>query len=169
MSDLDTIVSLAELQLNYQDRVLDLEEELKEAKENLRRVSEKDLPDAMDEAGVEEFTLKDGRKVVVRKEYYANIPKAHQKVAFSWLRERGHDAIIKRDVTAKFGKGEDEKANKLVKLLKEQFDDIGFKDKESVHFQTLRAFVREQMEEGVDIPEDIFGIHVRNVAKIGIK
>jgi hypothetical protein len=29
--------------------------------------------------------------------------------------------------------------------------------------------VKEQMEQGIEIPQDIFGVHVRNVAKIGLR
>lgn len=163
---LEVIVSLAERQLELEQSIIDQEEALKETKDQLRQVSERDLPDAMDEAGVEEFTLKDGRKVTVKVDYYASIPKAHQPAAFNWLRERGHDGIIKRNITAKFGKGQDSLAQRIATLIRENAEGIPVDDKQSVHFQTLRAFVREQMEQGVEIPEDIFGIHVRNVAKV---
>lgn len=163
---LDVIVALAEQQLDYEARVIELEEELKETKDKLRQISERDLPDAMDEAGVEDFTLKDGRKVTVKIEYYASIPKHQQPLAFSWLRERGHDGIIKRNVTAKFGKGQDALAQRIVELIRENAEGTPVDDKQSVHHQTLKAFVREQMEQGVDIPQDVFGIHIRNVARV---
>jgi len=165
---LEQIVTLAELQLDYVARLVELDEETREVKDRLRQVSERELPDAMDEAGVEGFTLKDGRKVSIKVEYYASIPKDKQPLAFSWLRERGHDGLIKRNVTAKFGKGEDGLAEAFVAWAREHYF-VPIDDKQSVHHQTLKAFVREQMEDGIEIPQDVFGVHVRNVAKIGIK
>jgi hypothetical protein len=169
MSDLSGLVSLAERQLNHESRITDLEAELKEEREKHRNVSERELPDAMDEIGVESFTLKDGRVVTVKMDYHASIPKVRQGEAFGWLRTNGHDGLIKRNVTVKFGKGEDTEAEELVQVLRDTFPESPFTDKHSVHPQTLKAFVREQMEQGIDIPIEPFGIFVRNVARIGVK
>jgi hypothetical protein len=169
MSDLSGLVALAERQLDWESTITDLEAQLKEAKENQRRIAERDLPDAMEEIGVESFTLKDGRVVTVKLDYHASIPVVRQGEAFGWLRTNGHDGIIKRNVTVKFGKGEDNEAEELVQVLKDTFPESPFTDKHSVHPQTLKAFVREQMEQGVDIPIETFGIFVRNVARIGVK
>jgi hypothetical protein len=40
------------------------------------------------------------------------------------------------------------------------------KQKSDVHWQTLVAWVREQLGEGVDLPRDTFGIFRQRVAKI---
>lgn len=168
MSQLEKIVKLAQMQLEQEELVAHLENELKEAKQRFQELSERELPDAMEEAEVEEFTLKDGRRVKIVTEYYASISENNRAVAFGWLRGKGHDGIIKRDVTAKFTKGQDKLANSVVEYLRANYA-VPINDKESVHYQTLRAFIREQFEGGVDVPMDTFGVHIINKAKIGVK
>jgi hypothetical protein len=38
--------------------------------------------------------------------------------------------------------------------------------KEDIHWQTLRGFVKEQVEKGNAIPSDLFGLYVANRTKI---
>jgi hypothetical protein len=38
--------------------------------------------------------------------------------------------------------------------------------KESVHPQTLNAFVKEQLTSGKDLPADLFGVYVGSRAKL---
>lgn len=168
MSDLKQITALAERQLDLEALIEEAEENLKSLKEQHRAVSENDLPEAMEEAGMLEFKLSDGRKITIVTKYYASIPNDRIADAFRWLRERGHDGIIKRDITVQFGKGDDELAAKYAKWLRDRLGDkpVTIKDKEHVHHSTLRAFVREQIEEGEDIPMDSFGVFIRNVAEI---
>ena len=54
---------LAERQIKLEDEVSRLEEQLKLAKQNLRQVSEIDLPELMNTLNVKEFKLNDGTKV----------------------------------------------------------------------------------------------------------
>ena len=51
----------------------------------------------------------------------------------------------------------------------EQYSAMGwtnFKLKEAVHPQTLKAFVREQVETGKELPFDLFGVYIANKTKI---
>ena len=38
--------------------------------------------------------------------------------------------------------------------------------KQDIHWQTLRGFVREQMEKNQNIPSEMFGLYVANRTKI---
>jgi len=51
--------------------------------------------------------------------------------------------------------------------LKKQIEELGLvcAEKESVHYQTLKAFVGEQHHKGVSLPNE-FGVHVANKTKI---
>ena len=51
--------------------------------------------------------------------------------------------------------------------LKEQIQKLGLvcAEKEDVHYQTLKAFVGEQHQKGVNLPDE-FGVHVANKTKI---
>jgi hypothetical protein len=67
-------------------------------------------------------------------------------------------------VSVPFGRGEDEKANQLLRNL----DKEGFQPDQRMWVEpmTLKAFVREQIRNGTPVPEDLFGVFIRNVAKI---
>jgi len=50
--------------------------------------------------------------------------------------------------------------------LRKRKHQLNVKRKKSVHPQTLAAFVRESLAEGVDLPQDTFGVYVRKVTEI---
>lgn len=171
MSDLQRITALAAEQLRLEREIAGLEEQMKSAKDLHRQISETDLPEAMDAAEMEEFIMKDGRKVSIKQTYHGEIPKDPERrsVAFSWLREHGHDSIIKRVIRIEFGVGEDKKAKNLfdrIRRYKNLVDNTIVGD-ESVHPQTFKSFVKRSMEEGEDLPTDTFGIYIRRFAEIG--
>lgn len=140
-----------------------ISERLKETKEHIRRISEEALPTAMLELGLESLTLEDGSRIGVSTDYYADIPKAKESDAFRWLRDNGYGSLIKNEIKAMFGKGEDELASAFVNYAAEHSIDI--KAKQAVHPQTLRAFVREKAEAGSPVPDDLFGVFIKRVAK----
>lgn len=166
---LTAVSELAARQQSLEQQVKVQEEYLNTLKGQLRQVQEKDLPEAMDEAGLSEFTTKDGYRVRVQREYHANIPKARQEAAFQWLRDHGHDSVIKRDVTIQFGRGEDNAAGNIVGELRDRLPDNKVTDKAGVHPQTLKKLVKECVEAGEDLPFEDFGVYVIDRAKVDTK
>ena len=85
-------------------------------------------------------------------------------VAFNWLKTNGHEDIIKNVVSVQFGRGEDGKADYLLGNLQSQ----GFSPatKRWVEPMTLKAFVREQVEKGTDLPFETFSVYVGQKSKI---
>jgi hypothetical protein len=43
---------------------------------------------------------------------------------------------------------------------------MNYSDKEGVHAQTLKAFIKEQMAKGVDVPLELFGAYPYSKAVI---
>tara|TARA_S200002703_G_C3768016_1_gene236435 strand:+ start:711 stop:1289 length:579 start_codon:yes stop_codon:yes gene_type:complete len=161
--EIHRIAELANKQLELERGVTTLELELKAKKEELRSVQEHDLPDALAEAGVSEIRLADGSRVKAEPFVTAHISKAKADEAHMWLIKHGFGDIIKREVTAKFGKNDD-KWKLAVEAL--QAKGIEIDTKEAVHHSTLRAFAKEQMEQGTDIPVDLFGLYSGFKSKI---
>ena len=97
----------------------------------------------MQELGLESLTLKDGSAVKVKQLVQASIPVKHRETAFQWLRDRGHGDLIKNQISAEFGKGEDQSAGKFIENIKS----LGYEPKQKVWVEpmTLKAFVREQI------------------------
>lgn len=155
---LQQISTLATRQVELADRVEQLEEQLENAKRQLREVQEQALPTALLECGVSEFKLVNGRKITIKKFYSGSIGDANRDDAFAWLKEHGHDDIVKNDFTITFGKGEDSKAETFMQELTGL--GVPFKNKKHVHPQTLSAFIREQVEGGADFPLETFNAFI---------
>jgi len=63
-----------------------------------------------------------------------------------------------------FGRGEDNAAKNAVGILREQGFDPDVKT--HIHPMTLKAFVKERVEDGKPIDLDLFGAYVVNAAEI---
>ena len=161
---LSTVTSLAQDIATWENKVVDLEGSLKAAKAKLLQLTDYDLPDVMQEIGLTDFTLADGSKLEIKQTYGARIPVEHREEAFTWLRENGHDDIIKNVVSVPFGRGEDSSARDFMSMVAEQgyYPD----QKKEVHSQTLKAFVKELLQKGEAIPIDLFGVFTGHRATI---
>lgn len=141
-----------------------LEELLTEAKSKLRELTQFTIPQLLD--GLEgSITLDDGRKVEVKETVRASIKNENKPAAMQWLRENGHDSIIKNQIIVSLGKGREEEARKIMDFAA-QFEGTNVKNDKSVHAQTLGAWVREQLKAGVPIPHEVFGVFKQSTTKI---
>lgn len=171
------IGDLAVRQLQLQTRLKEYEAITKTLNEELKKISEYDLPNAMSEAGMSEFKLLDGSKIAIKRVYAASVKVADRGDAFAWMRERGHDSLIKTEVNVPLGKGAHEAAEEIMAELRKRFPDYQPQLEESVHWQTLRAFVKEQVEaeelaiqqgESIDdpLPRELLGVYIIDKAEI---
>jgi len=118
----------------------------------------------MQEMNISTLKLADGSSVEVKPVYGASITSAKKEEAYTWLRENGLGDIIKNDITVTFGRDEDNKALQYAELAKGQgFEPI---QRETVHAVTLKALVRERLENNLEMPSDIFKIYSGNSTKI---
>jgi len=159
-----SIAEVSRLLRQKEEEVEKLEGFLKEAKKERDKISYEDLPSLLQEIGMTSFELSDGSKVKVGAVYGAHIKVENREEAFNWLREKGHDDIIKNTVSLPFGRGEDNKAKTFIKLAQSEGFDVN--QKAEVHNQTLKAFVKEMIEGGQDFPEQLFGAYVGHKATI---
>ena len=169
---IDTSVSqdIAELcnkLLDVQKEVTTLEDKLKKKKEEELKLSEQDIPNLMQKAGVAALKLTDGSSVEIKPYYGARIPASRTDEAFDWLRENNYGDLIKNNVTLTFGRNEDNVAKTLVDELRQKGHNV--KQAEEVEPMTLKAFVREQIEKGKNVPADLFGVYVATRTKITTK
>lgn len=154
---LSQLQKLAEQQADEAAKVAELELALEKARTAFRHTSEVVLPEAMERAGLEEFKSHTGLVIKIKEDVRCSIPAPKAAEALAWLRDHGHAALIKRQVSLSFGKGEGERA----KLLTEKLVELGYAEydeKEGVHAQTLSAFVRNALKEGEEIPLELFSV-----------
>lgn len=157
-NDLKQVAALVRQQLILEQRVEDLTADLKRAQQDLANISGEVLPAALAEHGLTELKMADGSKVTVATVISASISKERSPAAHEWLRDNGFGDLIKNTVSINFGKGEDEKAGELIREL--EGDGYNVDQKEAVHPSTLKAFCKEQIEKGSEIPSDLFGIYI---------
>ncbi len=153
--------------LDIQKEVSALEDQLKKKKEQELKLSEQDIPNLMQKAGAASIKLTDGTAVEIKPYYGARIPASRTEEAFDWLRENKFADLIKNNVTLTFGRNEDNMAKSIVDDLRNKGHNV--KQAEKVEPMTLKAFVREQIEKGKDVPADLFGVYVATRTKITTK
>tara|TARA_S200002703_G_scaffold9994_2_gene9633 strand:- start:72 stop:614 length:543 start_codon:yes stop_codon:yes gene_type:complete len=164
VDEVDPISKACQEYLTEEKEVDDLEILLKTKKESLRGRGEH-IVQLMEERGVTSIKMKQGQSVEIKPFYTGSISKDKQEEAFQWLRDKGYDDLIKNQVVIKFGRAEDEKANKLFTDLANQGLDTDRSVK--VEPMTLKGFIREMIESGKELPMDTFGVFVGH--KINIK
>jgi hypothetical protein len=138
------------------DRIADLENDLKMMKKRRDHISGEVIPTMMSEMGLAELKLHDGSHLKVSTSYRATITEANKVAAFNWLRKNGLGDIIKNEISVSFGRNEDNKAADYAELARGQ----GFQptQKLKVEPMTLKALVRERIEAGKEMPTEIFGV-----------
>ena len=162
--DLSTLTGFAEAIIKQDAFVKELEEKLKEEKKKLLKMTDEDLPALMTEANSMEFTLLDGSKVTIKPQYGASIKVDNRPAAYEWLREHGHDDIIKNTISCQFGRGEDDLASSFKAFAEKE----GYvpTQTEKIEPMSLRAFVKERVENGDEFPMELFGAYIGQRAVI---
>ena len=147
----------------------ELEEKVKRVSKKISGIQLKDLPDMFSRAKISSISVeKDGNHPAFVAErgtvYTAKIPDEKRMEAFQWFEENGHGDLVKSVIQIVFGMQEHEKRLKLMKLLA----DNGFEywNNESVHAQTLKAFVKRELVAGRIIPQDLLGVFIFDEVKI---
>jgi|TARA_R100001460_G_scaffold22136_3_gene45028 hypothetical protein len=163
-SNLKGVALLAQKISHQEATVAELEEKLRQAKKDLYKMSDEELPNILAEMGVSSFKLQDGSQVDIKKTYGASIPVDKREEAYTWLRQNGFGDMVKNIVSVNFGMGEDQQAADFKSKVQEQ--GLSPQQAESVHSATLRAWVKEQTEEGKPFPMELFGAYIGQRAVI---
>lgn len=151
--------SLVKDLVTVRQQIEDLDETRKVLAARELRLGGELIPSKMQELGVSSVTV-DGRKISCKPFYSAKIKPESEPLAFDWLEESGHGGVIKGELIVAYRRPDREKAMEIRKLIKETF---GFDSnvKLGVHHSTLRALVRELVEdEGVVPPPDLFELFI---------
>lgn len=162
--DLTDVGSLAKRAKELEKEILDLEDTLSERKQQQRKLLEETIPAMLQELGMRKFTMADGSTIEVKPFYSASIKDENRAVAYEWLRSNGYDDIIKNTVSVRFGRNEDTLCAKLIDGLREQ--NYPVEQSQKIEPQTLKAWVKEMIERGVEFPSETFGVYAGHKATI---
>ena len=143
------------------------EEKLKELKEREKYYSGIVIPDLMNQLNLKTMKLTDGSQIEVKNIFGASIIADKKQEAHSWLRDNGLGAIVKNEITVKFGLNEDNKAEQYATLARGQGYDPD--RKVAVHASTLRTTLEDFQTRGGKIPSEFFRTFEGNQTKIKTK
>tara|TARA_R110001599_G_scaffold16284_1_gene66450 strand:+ start:2610 stop:3215 length:606 start_codon:yes stop_codon:yes gene_type:complete len=163
------------------DNVLNLNEVMKAYHKEARYIDCVQLPEAMQEFGLDSFETDEGITVKIKEFVKASIPSetainkarsedqrqeliARREDAFEALSQMGAASLIKSKVEVDIPRGDKREAEVLTAMLKES----GYEttSKESVHAGQLSAWAKEQLEQGTDLDFDVFGIYQGTEAEL---
>ena len=162
--DLSSVGALAKRAKELQAEIKELEDTMEERMQQQRKLLEETIPAMLQELGMSDFTMADGSKITVKPFYSASIKDDNRAQAYEWLRDNGYDDIIKNTVSVRFGRGEDGLCDTLLNQLREQ--NYPVEQAQKIEPQTLKAWVREQVERGSVFPTELFGVYVGQRATI---
>jgi hypothetical protein len=162
--NLRTLADQVEMLEGVSRRMEISENNLKDLKKEFERLSGEVIPTMMAEMGLSHLKLMDGSSVDVKPNYSASITIANRDAAFKWLRDNNLGDIIKNEISVSFGRNEDNKAADYAVLASER----GYQptQKLKVEPMTLKALVRERIENGKEMPTELFNVFVGNKTTI---
>lgn len=163
-NDLQGLAQMARRAKSLEKEIEDFEADLKQKKEQYRKLTEEVIPEALTSMGLKSFRMDDGSSIEIKAFYSASITEARRAEAFQWLRENGYDDIIKNTVSVRFGRNESGLADRAIEILRA----AGFpvEQAEKVEPMTLKAWVKEQVEKGREFPSELFGAYIGQKATI---
>ncbi len=168
---LERIKTLAEQQLDLQTKKDKLKKDTTAnniAMEKIRggKGQEGELPQAMQEAEIDEFKLNNGATISVddvieMPSMAADSEKRDPMI--KWLEGNGHGGMVKNVVTIYFDKGDTKikDVDELIKKLELTADTFA-----AVHSGALKALIKGLLEEGADVPMEELGISTYRQSKV---
>lgn len=152
---LSEITSLALEQLRLEDEIASGEAQLKELKQQLMKIQQGLLPDALFAAGMSEFKTLKGDQVKVKEDLSVSVPKAKLDFITGWLEENGHGDIVTGKVAVDLPKNShNERAAAVEALLSaglEPYEDM------TVNTATLKSILKKHLSDGEKIDLTEFG------------
>jgi len=113
-------------------------------------ITHEKLPELMKLAGLNEIKTDDGKKFTMDKWYNADI-KSSPKEVFDWLDNNDSGSIAKQVITIDV----DPKDVRRLKDIKEvlEANEIEYNSERAVHHMTLKTFIRECVENNIELPD----------------
>ena len=140
---------------------------VKKLKETHRQIAEEQLPELFEQVGMSELTTLKGLPLKLKNKVFTNISKGRKPPAIAWLDANGQGGMVKRCVIIDFDKTQEDKVAALLRLIGKGWPNN--RTELDVHASTVKAFVTKRLNDGEEIPLDIFGVHCVDVVEITSK
>lgn len=162
-SQLGRLGVLANKQVEIEKEIAAKENEIKLLKKKLRVISQSDIPELMAEIGLESVTTEDGHQIAVKDIMTASISKERRPKAIAWLCNNDLQSLVSSDVVVSFEKG-DESYKELIGQLANDGFSVDFEEK--VNTASVKAAVKELLEQGAEVPFDVLGINLVKISTV---
>jgi hypothetical protein len=154
---------------DHEKQLVEAENYANQLKATIHRLKTEAIPQAMASAGCSDFVTNEGLRVKLKDVVSGSLPKldkAKRQAAIDWIREHGGTDLVKTEMTITFERGQDN----LVGALAETAESFGVEHETNngVHPSTLKAFVREKLRDGVDVPYETLGVFVGREAEVTV-
>ena len=177
VGEVTSVADLVALQIALEQKLKDLEQEVKDTTAELEKVRTKDLPEKMLEMNVTSWTTQVGdRRMVVKLDrvFYPAIKKEDMPAFVRWLKKRGDEGIVKPKFVLSYEKGQVDEAEKMAALIAEMFPNAPVVYEPEVHWQTMRAYTKDvvteiEKDETAEKLPDFYRYHETNISKITSK
>lgn len=167
LDKLEQISRLADQQQLFEEDLEKLEKAVADKQKQLDDVQIKMLPELMKEVGQQKLTTRSGVIVEILPGFHHKIPEGKNSEAMTWLEEHGFDRIIKRAFIVLFNKKEDSAwCKKFRRDMLKRKKPLNYKETQEVHHQTLKSQIVKMIEDGIQVPKDLFGIFERPEARL---
>ena len=159
--------TLAKSLVDTKNDISEAEENVSKLKESYKQIRENDLPDIMNSLNMDQFKLTDGTVISVKDDVFASIKADKNVEALQWLDDNGLGDIIKHKISISFNRGEHEDAEKFKDMFDKSFKQE-LDEKSTVHPQTLKATVKEMVNTGQTLPDNLFNVYEAKIANVKI-
>lgn len=151
--------------------IKDTEARLKQLKEEVKELEHTKLPDLMNQIGTNVFGIPGtDRECRIKPYYHATFPKDHIEEAVQWLEDNQLDGVIKNTLTVEFPRGSAEAAKEIqqrvYQMMAEYELDTPVVLSYGAHWKTYTAMVKEQHEQGLDMPLTLLNATIGQIATI---
>lgn len=167
---LRSLTSLGRELARVEREIVDTEKRLKSLKQRKNDIVHKEMPELMDRVGQDHIGLPEARLDLVLDDWFKAVLPADSEEALKWLTENGHGDLIKHQMTISLPRDTEELAERIrqrVEQMAAEFDvAVSIETKSTVPWQTLTAFVKEQVRAGAALPLETLGATVGRVVKI---
>jgi len=171
-SDLAAVTALIDALSATQARRERLEEELKITNQEIITLTDSLIPDKLRSVGLRALTMTDGRQITIKAMLFVTITEARKSTAYAWLHTHGLGDIIKTEAVIRLLNDSPltfAKVKAAISALPGGAGEVELK--ESIHPATLKACIREQVDNGnaefySEETRKLFGMHEINRAVI---
>lgn len=148
-------------------RAAEAEEKFKSLQQVVTALEQYVIPEQMLAMNCKRHETVSGLVVELKETLRCSVPEANKERAMAWLVDHGHGAVIKDTVLVMFNAKEHESAIELAKKLQEA--KLPVKQEQRVESATLRSLLRKLLEQGEDVPMELFGAFQQTTAVVSTK